>query len=104
MRRALAALRIDANIPDTCGGLQGFSRQYIKQKMGNGYVGDGPEVVVELRNDLVHNEKKYPNPSGDVQLEAMRLSRGYIEVMLLKKLGFSGQYFDRLQKTNSTLQ
>ena len=57
---------------------------------------DGPTVLVRLRSELVAHVKRYPQVSTDVQVQAMFLSRWYIEVILLKQLGYSGEYFDRV--------
>ena len=62
------------------------------------YSDDGPTVLVRLRSELVAHVKRYPRVSTDVQVQAMFLSRWYIEVILLKQLGYSGEYFDRVSK------
>ena len=106
LRLMLEGLNIDVGIPDTCGALRAFSSRHVrtvKQGWRQPYEGDGPEILVQLRNDLVHHKGLFPGLSGDVQLEAVRLSRGYIEVVLLKRLGFSGWYFDRLHGNRTLL-
>ena len=60
------------------------------------YSDDGPTVLVRLRSELVAHVKRYPQVSADVQVQAMFLSRWYIEAILLKQLGYSGEYFDRV--------
>ncbi len=98
LRLTLRELDIDTRIPKNCLGLQGLSRQHISAARKQRHIGDGPEALVQLRNDLVHSQPKYPRPSGTVQLNAMYLSRRYIEAILLKKLGFTGRYFDRVSE------
>lgn len=106
LRFMLVGLNVDVDIPGTCNALRAFSSQHVrtvKRGWREPYAGDGPEILVQLRNDLVHHKGRFPRFSGDVQQEAMRLSRGYVEVVLLKRLGFSGWYFDRLRGTTSVL-
>ncbi len=56
---------------------------------------DGPKAIVALRNDLVHAKKKYGD-NAEVQIDALRLGQWYIEMILLKKLGYVGRYRNRV--------
>ena len=106
LRLSLKCLNIDAGIPDIYTGLRTFSNQDIKLKKGkkeDPYIGDGPEAIVQIRNDLIHSDRIYPSPSMELLIEAMQLSRWYIEVMLLRKLGYSGEYFDRIDRATRPL-
>ena len=82
----LKKLGINAAIPATCGALQ----QAFPGK-------DGPTAVTELRNDLVHAKKNRPSIPIWAHFEARTLSLWYVEMILLKHLGFSGRYYDRIQ-------
>ncbi len=106
LRSSMKQLGIDTNIPNSYGNLRNFSDVEIRAKKANSkypYIGDGPEAIVQIRNDLVHSGKNYPTPSMELQIEAMQLSRWYIEIMLLKKLQYSGKYFDRIDQNFKSL-
>ena len=100
LRKLLEIIEIDKEIPSLCEGLKDFSRQKIKlmrDENRNYYMGDGPEAIVQIRNDLIHAEKKYNPISAEAQMDAIRLSRWYIELILLKKFGYHGRYMNRLR-------
>ena len=98
LKNLLKEIGIDKEIPSSCEGLKKFSDQKIKQKKdGSAYLGDGPEAIVEIRNDLVHPKKEYDHISAEAQMDASRLSRWYIELILLKKFGYCGRYTNRLR-------
>lgn len=82
----LKKLGINAGIPATCSTLQ--------QAFPGG---DGPTAIIELRNDLVHARKNRPGVPVWAHFEARNLSLWYVEMILLKHLGFSGRYYDRIQ-------
>lgn len=100
LRRLLEIIEIDKEIPSSCEGLKSFSKQQIKQrrnKNGDSYIGDGPEAIIQIRNDLIHPEKKYNLISAEAQIDAIRLSHWYIELVLLKKFEYCGRYMNRLR-------
>ena len=45
----------------------------------------------------VLREKRYGHLSVEVQMDALRLSLWYLEVILLKKFEYCGQYMNRLR-------
>ena len=99
LRMTLDHFDINRSIPNKFVHLRNFSSRHIRIERQRGrrdYKGDGPETIIQLRNDLVHGEKFYPVPSVELQIEAMRLSRWYIETIMLKHLGYSGRYFNRV--------
>lgn len=57
LRRMLTGCDIDEKIPDSCNGLKQLSNS-IKNATGNGHIGDGPGVLTEIRNDLVHSHNE----------------------------------------------
>ena len=57
---------------------------------------DGPQTLVEMRNDLVHSKMKLETPSGDIYFQARELGLWYVELMLLKSFCYAGQYGNRL--------
>lgn len=100
LRKLLGIVEIDNEIPSSCTGLKNFSKRKIEQrreKSGDCYIGDAPEAIVQIRNDLVHAEKKYTPIPPEAQIDAIRLSLWYIELILLRKFGYSGQYRNRLR-------
>ena len=103
LRLTLARFGIDTSIPGAYSGLRNFSHNNVRIKKRTNFIGDGPEAIVQIRNDLVHSHKKYPMPSMELQIEAMQLSRWYVEIMLLKVLGYSGEYFDRVEQDFKSL-
>ena len=98
LRDSMSKLSVDKTIPSTFRYLRMFSQNQIMNKKSGDYIGDGPEVLVQIRNDLIHGGKKYGPPSMQVQVEAMNLARWYIEVLLLKQLGYTGNYFNRINR------
>ena len=56
---------------------------------------DGPEILSEIRNDLVH-AKMRANVCLDAYLEARDLGQWYVELLLLKLFGYNGKYANRL--------
>lgn len=102
LRKLLEIIDINKEIPPSCEGLKSFSRQQIKErreKNSDCYIGDGPEAIVQIRNDLIHPEKKYNPISAEAQIDAIRLSHWYIELVLLKKFEYRGRYMNRLRNS-----
>ncbi len=100
LRKLLEIIEIDKEIPSLCEGLKNFSRKKIKLRRDENkscYMGDGPEAIVQIRNDLIHAEKKHSPISAEAQIDAIRLSRWYIELILLKKFGYQGRYMNGLR-------
>ena len=56
----------------------------------------GPHALVELRNNIVHPEKKYGDITVRAYYEAWNLAQWYVELSFLKKCGFAGKYGNRL--------
>ena len=98
LRTSLKKIGINNAIPESFQDLQNFSTQKVRQRRGQDrYRGDGPEAIIEIRNDLVHKEKRYGRLSVEVQVDALRLSLWYVEVILLRKFEYCGQYMNRLR-------
>ena len=95
LRKSLNKIGIDKQIPESCQHLKDFSTQKVKQEKGNNYMGDGPEAIVQIRNDLVHAKKNYDRLSADAQMDALRLGLWYIELILLRKVEYYGRYMNR---------
>ena len=56
----------------------------------------GPHTLVKIRNDLIHSEMKFETPPGDIYFQARELGLWYVELMLLNRFGYAGQYGNRL--------
>lgn len=57
---------------------------------------DGPQAITYIRNNIVHPEKNEATlPSVKAMGEAYYLGLWYLEMSLLHRLGYNGQYFDR---------
>ena len=56
----------------------------------------GPHALVTIRNDMVHSDVKLTGLPLDVYHEARELGLWYLELMLLHKYGYMGEYANRL--------
>jgi hypothetical protein len=62
----------------------------------------GPELIFEVRNKVVHPPKKLSDPEWpgpDELFEAWQLATWYLELAIMRALGYNGQYAKRLQLT-----
>jgi hypothetical protein len=60
----------------------------------------GPELLLEVRNSLVHPPKRIEEPDWpdrDELLEAWQLATWYLELAILRVLGYQGEYVSRLR-------
>ena len=87
IRAVLQEKGIDTVIPQCCKEL----RMVRKTK---GFC-DGPEILSEIRNDLVH-AKMRTNVCLEAYLEARDLGQWYVELLLLRLFEYTGQYANRL--------
>ncbi len=65
----------------------------LAQKAGDKY--DGPQVVTWVRNRIVHPDRRDQLTDGIAE-EARTLAMWYVELALLKLLGYDGYFRDRL--------
>ena len=56
----------------------------------------GPHALVSLRNDMIHSDVKLTNIPLAVYHEARELGLWYLELMLLQRFGYMGDYASRL--------
>lgn len=65
-------------------------------------VADGPAVITKLRNCIVHPRKSKRDAALQVpvsaRMEAHALELWYIEMVLLRLLGYQGEYYQRFQR------
>jgi hypothetical protein len=58
---------------------------------------DGPEAFVSVRNRIVHPREQLKPMGGRAYYEALQLGKWYLELVLLRSCGFTGQYSCRLK-------
>ena len=85
---ALQHVGIDLQIPTFCSELDRLGNQ-------KGWK-HGPHALVEIRNDMVHSNAKHTNIPFDAYCEAQQLGLRYLELMLLQRFGYKGEYANRL--------
>ena len=94
---ALQHVGIDLQIPTFCSELIRLANQKCWKH--------GPHALVEIRNDMVHSNAKHTNIPIDAYHEAQQLGLWYLELMLLQRFGYVGEYANRLtpvQKAGAT--
>ena len=73
-----------------------------KESIVEGEAIDAPEIVVQIRNAIVHSHidkrKKLSAIANEVKDEALTLCLWYIELSLLKILHYNGKYFNRCSR------
>lgn len=94
IRLVLSQLTLGTEVP---GDLSNLRSLRIKEDSD-----DAPEKIVQIRNAIVHSQKKKREdlkaiPTG-AKYEGLQLSLYYIELALLKILGYNGNFIDRTKK------
>ena len=97
IRNALSSIGIDEQIPASCKELGRWVNSVHRSKARSH--GGGPEAITQMRNDLVHADKRYGRIPAEAQIDALRLSQWYIEMILLNKVGYAGRYRNRVSKS-----
>ena len=86
--RALKQVGVNCTIPPSYTALEQLRR-------GNGF-DHGPHTLVEIRNDLIHQDMSHGILGVDVYGQARELGLWYAEMLLLKLFDYSGIYANRL--------
>ena len=86
---ALNKMGIDTNMPPQC---KELSRLQSHLKWYH-----GPHALVDLRNNLIHADNRLGSVPSEAHSEAWNLGQWYVELMLLKLCGYTGQYRNRLK-------
>ncbi|MCY4653848.1 MAG: hypothetical protein OXC95_11870 [Dehalococcoidia bacterium] len=81
-------LESQTQVPAVCSNLRQFMELRGSQH--------GPWAIVDVRNNTVHPEQRGTSVSARIQLEAADLAEYYVELMLLKKLSYSGEHWNRI--------
>ena len=79
---------IDPAIPRNCNELIALAKKYRLEH--------GPHALVKIRNSLVHPNPKLQLDTIDVYYEAKQLGLWYMELVLLNKFNYTGEYASRL--------
>lgn len=99
--RLLAAWAdIDAELPDSLPALLARRGRLGQRDFG------GPEVLFNVRNAVVHPPKSIDDPewpSTDELFECWQLSTWYLQLALLRLLGYDGAYWSRLRLGRSVM-
>lgn len=95
MRRLLSEFGIPAAIPSTAVRCVDLGRLALARNWR-----DAADALVELRNVIVHperrNRQRLQNFPPDARRDAWMLSLWFVETILLKLFGYAGQYSNRL--------
>jgi hypothetical protein len=98
VRLLLSTMNISTDIPREMNVLTKYTKGRATK--------DGPEILVELRNWLVHDKQKSRNEFKKIDpfiyIDASRLSIWYVELALLKMLGFNGKYVNRCKLSSES--
>ena len=79
---------IDPQIPPSCRSLSALANQRSLRH--------GPHALVDIRNSMIHPNPTFCHPSIDASHDAKQLGLWYIELMLLKRFQYMGEYASRL--------
>ncbi len=70
--------------------------QNLRKFMKRRSFANGPRTLVEIRNDLIHSNMKLKTLPRDIYAQACELGLWYVELMLLNRFDYAGQYGNRL--------
>ena len=82
--------QIDTVIPAPCEELNALAEKFKLEH--------GPHALVEIRNSIVHPDRKIQLHSIDEYHEAKQLGTWYVELILLNMFGYTGEYACRLSE------
>jgi len=87
-RLLLSSLDIPLEVPSHLKALNRLTKSYNWL--------DAPQTLAEIRNDIIHPKKKVGSKALGAMHEAWNLGLWYIELVLLRLFGHSGEYGNRL--------
>ncbi len=90
IRKALVKSGLDSDIPACCRQLKAL------QQRGSRKWEHGPHAIVDLRNNLIHPKNRIGCVTDRAYYEGCNLGLWYVEMLLLKQLGYQGAYRNRL--------
>jgi len=86
----LDGLNLDNTIPAECADLLALARKHSWP--------NGPQALTSVRNDIVHPKKDLDPLTHDAAYQTRELALRYVELILLKLFGYSGDYCTRLSQ------
>lgn len=89
MRAAFVDLSLPLEIPKQLSKLRAATKR--------GDFMDSPGALSAIRNELVHPKKRLSSPLAPLIIEGWKLGQWYLEVMILRLSGYTGQYSNRLR-------
>jgi hypothetical protein len=96
IRLLLNELNINNSVPENCSSLNSAMNKYKFY--------DAPDAIVQIRNAIVHSnhDKRMRFIDLDVKskTDVKRICIWYIEISIIKILGYEGRYFNRTSKSN----
>ena len=87
-----SCLGVSASVPEALRNLSGFA--FAEN------IAHGPAAIVKVRNDLVHPRTTTRAISARTQLEASELAEYYVELMLLRMFGYTGEHWNRIDNVH----
>lgn len=89
IHKAFEEYEIETMIPPSC------NRLKMQQKNSSNFE-NGIDAVVKVRNNFIHPDNQLNSFSIEASSEIFRLVKWYIEMLLLKIMGYHGKYNSRL--------
>ena len=89
INQALTSMGINAQIQVECPALKQLQLQHNWNH--------GPHALVDIRNNLAHSANNIRMIPATAMLEAQAVGLHYVELMLLRLSGFTGEYMNRLK-------
>lgn len=103
VRYVLNKYSINTNIPEKLSSL----RSYFNNLEASD-IKDSIDLIINFRNCIVHeNPKKlasFLKVSNKTKFEALQLSLWFLEVIILRYLGYNGKYFNRIKSGGSEIE
>lgn len=93
VKKLLEWAQIPTDLPEHFGALRSRSTRLDRTQQS------GPGTLFDVRNALVHPPKEIDDPewpSGDELMEAWQLATWYLELVILRVLGYDGEVQSRL--------
>ena len=89
-RMLLASLDIPLAIPDSARSMKSHTAQKGRREWA-----DGPEAIVQIRNDLAHGGRERSRLPADCYVEAWTLAVWFVEMAVLAFCGYGGEHLNR---------
>ena len=101
IRLLLSSMKISYDIPESLPNLRNYIANLPKDTYESDTL-DAPEIIVQIRNAIVHSHvkkrKRLSAVNAEVRSEILRLCVLYVELSLLNILHYKGKYFNRCER------